>query len=123
MLCILLNKFYLCWWIEITILFLKNSRTKFVFGSKEDFFDLIFPDKFCLETMNLNIAKWNRDESGWSNMRMINDSIYVGHRIAMEMLVYLIHHRDRDTDCPHPFQSGCRSAQISLVKSAFRTYD
>lgn len=54
---------------------------------------------------------------------MINDSVYVGHRIAMEMLVYLIHHHDRDTDRPHPSRSACRSAQISLVKSALRTYD
>lgn len=32
--------------------------------------------------------------------RVTNDSVYVGHRIAMEMPVYLIHCSDRDTDPP-----------------------
>lgn len=90
---------------------------------RETFPGLRFSDKSCLETVIFDIAKWNRDESGWRSTRMINDSVYVGHRIAMEMLVYLIHHRDRDTDRPHPSWSACRSVQISLVKSALRTYD
>jgi hypothetical protein len=61
--------------------------------------------------------------AGRAGGRMINDNVYVGHRIAMEMLVYLIHHRDRDTDRSHPSRSASRSTQISLVKPALRTYD
>lgn len=87
------------------------------------FLDFILLDKFCSEMIIFDIVKWNRDESAWFSTRMINDSVYVGHRIAMEMLVYLIHHCDRDTERPHPFRSACRSAQISLVKFALRTYD
>lgn len=50
---------------------------------------------------------------------MINDSVYVGHRIAMEMPVYLIHHRDHDTNRPFPPSlSVCLLLDADLARKA-----